>query len=145
MASLVGTVRSQKSAEPHSSSRVHGVRSAQRPLFVSESVARLSNAPRNTSGIACQQRYRWHPEKNATQMAAISWPLTAGHVRVVYRRHGLAVARHDIEAEAGAARQQHVLLAGRVVLRVVGAVVAPLPRNVGLGEVVDTCSTAPSV
>ena len=26
--------------------------------------------------MACQQRYRWHLEKNATQMAAISWQLT---------------------------------------------------------------------
>ena len=25
---------------------------------------------------ACQQRYRWHLEKNATQMPAISWQLT---------------------------------------------------------------------
>ena len=84
--------------------------------------------------VPCQRRSR---ENNATQTAAISWPLTAGHVGVVYRRHGLAVARHDVEAEAGAARQQHVLLAGRVVLRVVVAVVGPLPRDVGLGEVID--------
>ena len=87
--------------------------------------------------VPCQPRSRWHPENNAAQTAAISWPLTAGHVGVVYRRHGLAVARHDVEAEAGAARQQHVLLAGRVVLRMIVAVVGPLPRDVGLGEVID--------
>jgi len=27
--------------------------------------------------VTCQQRYRWHLEKNATQMAAISWRFTS--------------------------------------------------------------------
>eukprot|EP01045_Picozoa_sp_COSAG04_P059076 COSAG04_NODE_29091_length_271_cov_0.656977_1_plen_48_part_01 len=26
-------------------------------------------------GMTCQQRYRWHLEKNAIQMPAISWQL----------------------------------------------------------------------
>ena len=28
--------------------------------------------------LPCPQRYRWHLEKNATQMAAVSWWLTLG-------------------------------------------------------------------
>ena len=31
---------------------------------------------RGVATSACRQRYRWHLEKNATQMPAISWRLT---------------------------------------------------------------------
>jgi len=35
--------------------------------------------------IPCQQRYRWCLEKNATQMAAISWRLTSAAFAVLVR------------------------------------------------------------
>ena len=37
--------------------------------------SRLAEAT-GSGAVPCQQRYRWHLEKNATQMAAISWQLT---------------------------------------------------------------------
>ena len=46
---------------------------------------KIGTLPTNIPKTPCQQRYRCHLEKNATQTAAISWRLTAkpeGHAAV---------------------------------------------------------------
>ena len=76
---------------------------------------------------ACQQRYRWHLEKNATQMPAISWRLTI--LKSDDRAGGRLVHEVVLRVEL---RIRPVVLLRRAVARV--AVDRPLRLAAGAGE-----------